>query len=212
MLQKHKEEKLWDTQADKLKLKKGEVEEVEKVSASARARKPVTPAPSDDEEDVNHSDDELDSEDVVITPVQKDTQKEEKQPEPKPLTLKAKKEVIASTRKYKTKCHVSQADLVYPFDEDLKHQTGVDKALVGYRQKLPGYKGAYECLWKDCVYAAQMRGVVCSHLAVFTWARHSDALSAQRRHCTRPDTGQITWNVIIPLNFGTSRLNCQMDL
>ena len=157
MLQKHKEEKLLDVQADKLKSTKSEVDEAEKASASAKARKPVTPAPSDDEESVDHSDDEVDSEDVATTPVQKDTQKEEKQPEPKLLTLKAKKEVIASTRKYAKKCVLSQADLVYPVDEDSKHQTEVDKALIGYRQK-------YECLWKDCEYGTQTCGVVCSHL------------------------------------------------
>ena len=164
MLQKHKEDKLRDAQANQLKSTKGEVEvadkasakDNEKASASAKARRPVTPAPSDDES-VDHSDDEVDSEDVIVTG-------EEKQLDPKSLTLKAKKEVVASVRKYPRKCALSQADLVYPVDEDSKHQTGVDKKLIGYRQKLAGYRGAYECLWKDCDYAAQTRGVVCSHL------------------------------------------------
>ena len=163
MLQKLKEERLRDAEADKLKSTKAEVEDGEKASvkesqkdsASAKAKRPVTPAPSDDES-VDHSDDEVDSEDVIVTG-------EEKQ-DPKPLTLKAKKEAVANVRKYPRKCALSQADLVYPVDEDSKHQTGVDKKLIGYRQKLAGYRGAYECLWKDCDYAAQTRGVVCSHL------------------------------------------------
>ena len=161
MLQKLKEERLRDAEADKLKSTKADVEDGEKASvkesqkdsASAKARRPVTPAPSDDES-VDHSDDEVDSEDVIVTG-------EEKQQDPKPLT---KKEAVASVRKYPRKCALSQADLVYPVDEDSKHQTGVDKKLIGYRQKLAGYRGAYECLWKDCDYAAQTRGVVCSHL------------------------------------------------
>ena len=161
MLQKFKEERQRDAEAEKLKSTKGEVEDSE--CAEVRTRKPVTPTPSDDKESVDNSDDDIDSEDVTSTPI-KEVSQEGKQVDPKPTTLRAKKEAIASTRKYKTKCALMKADLVYPSDEDSKHQTGVDKALVGYRQKLAGYRGAYECLWKDCDYVAQTCGVVCSHL------------------------------------------------
>ena len=53
---------------------------------------------------------------------------------------------------------------MYPESEGTKHQTRVPDNLIGYRQKLKDYKGAYKCLFQECDYVAQKRGVVCSHI------------------------------------------------
>ena len=44
------------------------------------------------------------------------------------------------------------------------HQTGVDARYVGTRKKLLGYKGIYCCMFGDCDYGAQVKGIVYSHV------------------------------------------------
>ena len=123
-----------------------------------------------DTETLDDSDDEADSEESSVPSHPKSPARATQEmavPEvEKPKTLREIRQNVSasSKRKYKTKCSVSEADLVYPTDEDSRHQTGVPDRYIGYRQKLSGYKGAYECLFDNCDYVAQTRGVVCSHL------------------------------------------------
>ena len=44
------------------------------------------------------------------------------------------------------------------------HQTGVDAHYIGTREKLLGYKGIYCCMFGDCDYGAQVKGIVYSHI------------------------------------------------
>ena len=44
------------------------------------------------------------------------------------------------------------------------HSTGVDSSLIMSRQKLPGYKGYYECNTPGCDYVAHTHGVCTSHV------------------------------------------------
>ena len=76
-------------------------------------------------------------------------------------TLKEKK---VTPDKYPNKCPLEEAQLFFPTDSDMMHQTGVPARLVGDRIKLGGYKGCYPCASGGCKYVAQTRGVLCDHI------------------------------------------------
>ena len=44
------------------------------------------------------------------------------------------------------------------------HQTGVDARYIGTCKKLSGYKGIYCCMFSDCNYGAQVKGIVYLHI------------------------------------------------
>ena len=153
ILRIHREEREQEQAASKLSVSK------EDVQAGDRDRVPDK-AMDVEEQVIDHSDDEVDDDDDVVEVEQKEVKAKIAEPA-KPQTLQ---QIKATKEKYKTKCSLAEAELVYPTSFETKHQTGVDKELIGQREKLPGYKGAYECLFKGCEYAAQTRGVVCSHI------------------------------------------------
>ena len=154
ILRIHREEREKDNVASKLSVSKEDDQ-----PAGDRDRVPDK-AMDVEEAVIDHSDDEVDDDEDVVEVEQKEVKAKTTEPA-KPQTLQ---QIKAAKEKYKTKCSLAEAELVYPSSFETKHQTGVEKELIGQREKLPGYKGAYECLYKDCEYAAQTRGVVCSHI------------------------------------------------
>ena len=68
------------------------------------------------------------------------------------------------SKKYPTKCLLSEAQLFYPTSADSLHETGVDGKYIGSRENLSEYKGLYCCLFENCEYGAQVRGNTYSHI------------------------------------------------
>ena len=68
------------------------------------------------------------------------------------------------SKKYLTKCLLSQAQLFYPTSAESLHETGVDAKYIGSRENLSKYKGLYCCLFENCEYGAQVRGNTYSHI------------------------------------------------
>ena len=79
-------------------------------------------------------------------------------------TLSQIKESKRAMEKYPSKCELREAQLFFPTSSETMHQTGVDVHYIGTRQKLSGYKGIYFCLFGDCDYRAQVKGIVYSHI------------------------------------------------
>ena len=80
-----------------------------------------------------------------------------------PSKTKTRSKSVQS-KKYPTKCRLSEAQLFYPTSADSLHETGVDAKYIGSRENLSEYKGLYCCLFKDCEYGAQVRGNTYSHI------------------------------------------------
>ena len=68
------------------------------------------------------------------------------------------------SKKYPTKCLLSEAQLFYPTSAESLHETGVDAKHIGSRENLSEYKGLYCCLYGNCEYGAQVRGNTYSHI------------------------------------------------
>ena len=83
---------------------------------------------------------------------------------PPSRTLSQIKESKKAMEKYPSKCELREAQLFFPTSSETMHQTGVDARYIGTREKLSGYKGIYCCLFDDCDYAAQVKGIVYSHI------------------------------------------------
>ena len=66
--------------------------------------------------------------------------------------------------KYPSKCELREAQLFFPTSSEMMHQTGVDAHYIGTDEKLSGYKGIYCCMYSDCDYRAQVKGIVYSHI------------------------------------------------
>ena len=66
--------------------------------------------------------------------------------------------------KYPSKCELREAQLFFLTSSEMMHQTGVDARYIGTREKLSGYKGIYCCMFSDCDYGAQVKGIVYSHI------------------------------------------------
>ena len=79
-------------------------------------------------------------------------------------TLSQIKESKKTMEKYPSKCELQEAQLFSPTSSETMHQTGVDARYIGTREKLSGYKGIYCCLYSDCDYGAQVKGIVYSHI------------------------------------------------
>ena len=75
-----------------------------------------------------------------------------------------KSQTCPKSKKYPTKCLISEAQLFYPTSAESLHETGVDGKYIGSRENLPAYKGLYCCLFENCEYGAQVRGNTCSHI------------------------------------------------
>ena len=83
---------------------------------------------------------------------------------PPSRTLSQIKESKKAMEKYPSKCELREAQLFFPTSSETMHQTGVDARYIGTREKLSGYKGIYCCMFGDCDYAAQVKGIVYSHI------------------------------------------------
>ena len=70
----------------------------------------------------------------------------------------------AQSKKYPTKCLLSEAQLFYPISAESLHETGMDAKYIGSRKNLSEYKGLYCCLFGNCEYGAQVRGNTLSHI------------------------------------------------
>ena len=79
-------------------------------------------------------------------------------------TLSQIKESKKAMEKYPSKCELREAQLFFPTSSETMHQTGVDAHYIGTRKKLSGYKGIYCCMYSDCDYGAQVKGIVYSHI------------------------------------------------
>ena len=81
----------------------------------------------------------------------------------------AKKKTLSELKKkasddYPEICSLKDAKIFYPTSALSMHSTGVDSSLIMSRQKLPGYKGYYECNTPGCDYVAHTHGVCTSHV------------------------------------------------
>ena len=74
-------------------------------------------------------------------------------------TLSQIKESKKAMEKYPYKCDLKEAQLFFPTSTETMHQTGVDAQCVGTREKLSGHKGIYCCMFGDCDYGAQVKGI-----------------------------------------------------
>ena len=85
------------------------------------------------------------------------------------VRIGAKKKTLSELKKkvledYPTKCSLKDAKIFYPMYASTMHATSVDSNLILSRQKLPGYKGYYECNTAGCEYVAHTHGVCTSHV------------------------------------------------
>ena len=78
---------------------------------------------------------------------------------PPSRTLSQIKESKKAMEKYPSKCELHEAQLFFPTSSETMHQTGVDARIIGTCEKLSGYKGIYCCMFGDCDYSAQVKGV-----------------------------------------------------
>ena len=66
--------------------------------------------------------------------------------------------------KYPSKCELCEAQLFFLTSSETMHQTGADAHYISIHEKLLGYKGIYCCMFGDCDYTAQVKGIVYSHI------------------------------------------------
>ena len=83
---------------------------------------------------------------------------------PHSRTLSQIKESKKAMEKYPSKCELCEAQLFFLTCSETMHQTGVDAHYISTHEKLLGYKGIYCCMFSDCDYAAQVKGIVYSHI------------------------------------------------
>ena len=81
----------------------------------------------------------------------------------------AKKKTLTELKKkvlddYPEICSLKEAKIFYPTSALSMQATGVDSSLIMSRQKLPGYKGYYECNTPGCDYVAHIHGMCTSHV------------------------------------------------
>ena len=74
-------------------------------------------------------------------------------------TLSQIKESKKAMEKDPCKCDLKEVQLFFPTSTETMHQTGVDTQCVGTCEKLSGYKGIYCCMFGDCDYGAQVKGI-----------------------------------------------------
>ena len=79
-------------------------------------------------------------------------------------TLSQIKESKKAMDKYPSKCELCEAQLFFPTSSEMMDQTGVDTRYIGTCEKLSGYKGIYCCMFSDCDYGAQVKGIIYLHI------------------------------------------------